>query len=353
MGKPRAFWATLPPEAAVGKQLGYASAQAALRVGLSEFIEEDSESNIAIHLIDPEHFVPIEGKVNVLLTMWESYDIPSWLIKKIDKADYVLTCSKFCLNVLREHLGRRIWYCPLGVDTDSFSFHPRKWDPKAGETFTWLCVGTMDPRKSEYVDLIWRNFLEPMGSRVRLLYKTTGVDAEEFATTAKELSEGREVSCSNGIVRLSNLELDTRFLTTLNLVEVMHQAHGYLSLHSGEGFGLPTLEALATGLPVVVTDYSGTADFCSKRTAFPVKAGKAVISLNLIPGSQGPVPGAYLARTRVPILEDVGSAIRDVMVDYEAAMARGARGAALAKAFSWRSAAKAMLKVIKLAERHN
>ena len=72
MGKPRAFWATLPPEAAVGKQLGYASAQAALRVGLSEFIEEDSESNIAIHLIDPEHFVPIEGKVNVLLTMWES-----------------------------------------------------------------------------------------------------------------------------------------------------------------------------------------------------------------------------------------------------------------------------------------
>ncbi len=45
-----------------------------------------------------------------------------------------------------------------------------------------------------------------------------------------------------------------------------------VSLHRGEGFCYPVADAMQLGRPVIVTDYSGTRDFCTEQTAFPVAA---------------------------------------------------------------------------------
>ena len=44
----------------------------------------------------------------------------------------------------------------------------------------------------------------------------------------------------------------------------------YLSLHRGEGFGLGVAEAMSLGLPVIVTDYSATTEFCNAENSIPV-----------------------------------------------------------------------------------
>lgn len=44
----------------------------------------------------------------------------------------------------------------------------------------------------------------------------------------------------------------------------------YLSLHRSEGFGLPIAEAMLMGTPTVVTDWSGSQDFCNEQNSFPV-----------------------------------------------------------------------------------
>ncbi len=44
----------------------------------------------------------------------------------------------------------------------------------------------------------------------------------------------------------------------------------YVSLHRSEGFGLGMAEAMAMGLAVIGTDFSGSADFLSAETGFPV-----------------------------------------------------------------------------------
>jgi glycosyltransferase involved in cell wall biosynthesis len=44
----------------------------------------------------------------------------------------------------------------------------------------------------------------------------------------------------------------------------------FVSLTRGEGFGLPLLEAAASGLPVIVTDWSGHLDFLQKKKFIPV-----------------------------------------------------------------------------------
>ena len=51
---------------------------------------------------------------------------------------------------------------------------------------------------------------------------------------------------------------------------LIQAADVYLSLHRSEGFGLPIAEAMLAGTPVVVTDWSGSRDFCDADNSFPV-----------------------------------------------------------------------------------
>lgn len=44
----------------------------------------------------------------------------------------------------------------------------------------------------------------------------------------------------------------------------------YLSLHRAEGFGLGISEAMCFGIPVVVTDYSSTTEFCHAGSSMPI-----------------------------------------------------------------------------------
>ncbi len=51
---------------------------------------------------------------------------------------------------------------------------------------------------------------------------------------------------------------------------LIQTADVYLSLHRSEGFGLPIAEAMLAGTPVMVTDWSGSRDFCDVTNSFPV-----------------------------------------------------------------------------------
>jgi glycosyltransferase involved in cell wall biosynthesis len=85
----------------------------------------------------------------------------------------------------------------------------------------------------------------------RLLLKLTGPDDAIAAFTA-----------SLGALALqSNIEILRGYLDDVGLVALYGRADALLSLHRAEGFGLPMLEALARGIPVVATAWSGNTDF--------------------------------------------------------------------------------------------
>ena len=54
------------------------------------------------------------------------------------------------------------------------------------------------------------------------------------------------------------------------VLALLASCDAYVSLHRSEGFGRGPAEAMLLGKPVIVTDYSGTADFCRKDNALLV-----------------------------------------------------------------------------------
>ncbi len=90
-------------------------------------------------------------------------------------------------------------------------------------------------------------------SAARLVLKLGGQpDAwHEFEQSAGELLTG------------GNIEIVRGFLDEAAMSELYRECDVFLSLHRAEGFGLPMLEAMAHGIPVVATGWSGNLEFMS------------------------------------------------------------------------------------------
>jgi glycosyltransferase involved in cell wall biosynthesis len=93
----------------------------------------------------------------------------------------------------------------------------------------------------------------------------------------------------------------------------------YISLHRSEGFGLGMAEALALGKPVIATDYSGSRDFVTEATGFPVP----YTLRKLIPGEYRFCEGQSWAE---PDLRIAVHRMRAVFADREERLRRASRG---------------------------
>lgn len=95
----------------------------------------------------------------------------------------------------------------------------------------------------------------------------------------------------------------------------------HLALHRAEGFGRIPAEALALGLPVIATGWSGTADYLTAETGFPV-------AYSLVPVPPGAYPFAEGQHWAEPDIAHAARLMRQVADDPHAARAIAARGQA-------------------------
>jgi glycosyltransferase involved in cell wall biosynthesis len=102
------------------------------------------------------------------------------------------------------------------------------------------------------------------------------------------------------------------------MTALVRDADCVVSLHRSEGFGYLLSDAMAFGVPVIATDYSGNADFCTPETSYPVP-------YRLIAVPQGAArwrcDGAQWAD---PDIDAAAAQMRAVFKDQPAALAKAA-----------------------------
>jgi len=220
--------------------------------------------------IDPRQ---LTASYNVLRTYWELPKAPrEWgpMLKGIDE---IWAPNEFVCNAFKGIFPGPITIIPPCVSTDephypdvvefgmergrfyflfSFDFyssHHRK-NP----------IGVLNTFQLAFPDL---------NENVGLIIKSTGFDAyQTVARDAYELDVGRQFRAAVDKDPRIRIVHDT--MSRQKMLGLIRACDCYVSLHRAEGFGLGMAEAMSFGKAVIGTDYSGSTDFLSAETGFPV-----------------------------------------------------------------------------------
>tara|TARA_Y100000385_G_scaffold288309_1_gene354602 strand:- start:135 stop:1181 length:1047 start_codon:yes stop_codon:yes gene_type:complete len=330
-------------EHVIGNHAGYVLANKRLMDAVGEVVELDDKAEVALHFYHPLWFKAIEGKVNVLYTMCESEDEEYFFPDLAGKCDLILTPSEFCRDILSRATSIPIRVVPLGVDKRVFKYKKRKWRPERGEKFRWLFLGAPNMRKYSIMDEIFEMYLSKMPDDMELYVKTTGADIEGGIRELRKKSSYRTIDLDGELFRHNNCIIDNRFLETEELVKLIHSSHGMLALHMGEGWGQNVIECMATGLPVVVSDYSGTRDFANENNAYPVgvELRETEIDRGLIS-----VEETVKMRSAVPDIRQTLDAMFCVISDYKTATKKAKAASLVGNKFSWENSARKLARVV-------
>jgi len=354
-------WAAETTGSEVANYIGYASANRALADALRRQGarlwrrgEQPASCRTAVHFMFPERFVPVEGvRDNVLFTMFESHEaeaMMTYFAPAFSRCSLVVTPSAWCSKLFAHYTSTPVVTCPLGVDAENFPYKRRRWTP-GNEPFVWLYVGAPNRRKWTILPEIWEHFLATLPPGFAHLYiKTTGalgdVALRRMAQNAREPIERFDFP-TGSMFFSSQVTVDTRLLPRAELAaEVYHRAHGQIFLHCGEGWGLTGLEGMATGLPLVVSDSTGTREFATRETAYPV----GVTVRNVHSEATNDATGEVISvENRVPWPNDTDAvdALGRVMLDYRRAQIVGRRASERAREFPWSRAASTLLALLR------
>ncbi|MHC4502521.1 MAG: glycosyltransferase [Planctomycetota bacterium] len=291
-----------------GNSFGYSvHNDEARRALLREGFSVDPGARVAIHVAPAHRFRPLEGKLNILYTAWESTDLTPDVRDGLARADAVAVTARFLVDAVRRELpGSHVHYCPLGVRAQDFPFVERR-DPNAkdnsfhrrarrgrrerqlvsarfqvaprlpsfsacsafsavkavvpGRRFRFLWLGAPNERKGWGVAMeAWRGL-----ARIASMPGARLPRAELYVKTSVT---GRRAEIP---VRCAPVIFDSRRLPRAELSRLYRSAHAFLFPSFGEGFGLTMAEAMASGLPVLFTPWSAMRDLADESCGYPLR----------------------------------------------------------------------------------
>ncbi|MCF3123523.1 glycosyltransferase family 4 protein [Streptomyces arenae] len=181
-----------------------------------------------------EHFVH---------TMWESSELPADWPRKLDRARAVIVPTRFVADVCRSSgVTAPVEVIPEGVDPELYPWTERP----DREGLTTLIVGTVLPRKHVTEAIAAWQLAFDGDPDARLIIKSRFQTAKAHGLT---VSDPR-------ITLVDDQEM------VRGILHWYEQADVLLALGS-EGFGLPLVEGMATGLPVIALSSEGQGDICA------------------------------------------------------------------------------------------
>lgn len=241
-----------------GNTLGYASGAKAARQSLEAVgVTVVEGAKYRLHYTSPHFFKPEAEYVDVLFTMWEAEDLPVEMVEFISEADYVIVPSKNSKDSIKKAgIPVSTYICHQGIDTDFWRYRERVVPDSSEKAIRYLWVGAPNIRKG--YDLAVRAFhhaFSHVEKNVELYIKSSFFKREGEIT---KLDRHKAV-------------IDTRNLSLEGLRELYWSAHVFFFPSRGEGAGLPPLEAMCTGLPVIAPPYTGMKDYMLPAHSYPVR----------------------------------------------------------------------------------
>jgi glycosyltransferase involved in cell wall biosynthesis/tetratricopeptide (TPR) repeat protein len=309
------------------------------------FATASSDAAVTVrHAWPPDWKRPRNGKL-VVIQPWEFGSLPELWVQNSTQVDEFWVPSEYVRRVYVESgvPAGKVVVVPNGVNLEKF--HPQAVPIKltTQKKFKFLFVGGTIFRKGP--DLLLKAYLKNFTAAddVCLVIKDFGGQTVYAGQTFESQIRAAQSQSNAPEILYLNSELPPDSLPGL------YTACDCLVLpYRGEGFGLPVLEAMACGLPVIVTAGGATDDFVRDDFAWRIPSERRIFG-HEISGLKLAGPGWLLE----PDMAALGQFMRVAFTNPAEAHRRGPLAAQHARQFcSWQnSAAIAARRILDLASK--
>lgn len=194
-------------------------------------------------------------------TPWESTKVPDSWRQAMSECDEIWATSDFVKEVYKKNnLHYNIKVIPHGISEEYEIL-----DREVTDKFNFLHIGGDSKRKN--VQMVVDAFLELYDGNTdyQLVLKYNGFcDADVYLNG--------QIVPAHKHPQIYSLP---QTFTTSDMVALYHKCHCLVYPSSGEGFGMIPFEAISTGMPSIVTNLTGTADFAKYSIPLDAEWGEA------------------------------------------------------------------------------
>lgn len=233
----------------------------------------------------PPNFTPPPQGHWVMIQPWEFGRLPEdWIGPMSTLVDEIWVPSR---HVLKTYVSSgipvdRVRVIPNGVNTRLFRPDAAPYPLRTEKSFKFLFVGGTIYRKG--IDLLLETYRNSFNSRddVVLVVKDIGQDtfyrSQGAGAVIRQIQEDRNAP---EILYLADKLRDEQMPGLYTACDCL--VHPY----RGEGFGMPILESMACGLPVMVTSGGAADDFCFAETSFSIPSRRREMCIEGTPLAGG------------------------------------------------------------------
>ena len=311
---------------------------------LKKLLRPDKNPDVCLAFVYPPNYRSLRGRKKIAFLVYESDLLPEHWVDPINNyVDMLIVPSAFCATAAGASGVKeaKLRVVPYGYNPEYFK--PRSYGAGVSECFQFLFIGTPHKRKGlkETAEAFAAEFGE--SEKVELALRTTYNPADnrrlldwEYADVVELVSEVKKAHPAS-----ARIKLEIGILPEEKMPDFYRSADCFVCPSYSEGFGLSILEAMASGLPVIVTDRGGHRDFCNEENSCLIKST--------------PIPAGDFqydskrtdARVARPDVIHLRKLMRDVFENRNDAFSKAEKALNDVARLTWENAAKKLLAIIK------